>query len=221
MAENGSATKAGGDVARSTDPAQSTRTRYHHGDLRESLIEATRQLVIEKGAENFTLADACRVAGVSTAAPYKHFADRNEILKIVCERSFEALADRASDAAKAAGEGTLDAVIALNVAYIDMAIEQPALFRLMFGQNPEIKRDEAVLFVGRTCFQKVLGQMALYCEHNGLKEDPLAVFMRTWTFTHGVASLVIDGDYEAVVPGFDYEAMLKRTTPMLLIDQAA
>ena len=56
------------------------KSRYHHGDLRAGLIEATRRLVEEKGPDGFSVSDACRLAGVSTAAPYKHFKDKNEML---------------------------------------------------------------------------------------------------------------------------------------------
>ena len=55
------------------------KTRYHHGDLRQQLITATRALVEEKGPDGFSVSEACRAAGVSTAAPYKHFQDRTEI----------------------------------------------------------------------------------------------------------------------------------------------
>lgn len=195
------------------------RKRYHHGDLREALIDATMQLVIDKGAENFSLADACRLAGVSTAAPYKHFKDREEILKAVCTRAFDELAGRAIAAAKAAGETTIEGVIAMHLAYLDMAIEQPALFRLMFGQNPAIKEDEAVLGQGRGCFGSVLAQMEIYCAANALAEPPLAVFMRSWSFIHGVASLRIDGDYEAVMPGFDYRGLVVDTIPKLVASE--
>ena len=58
------------------------KAKYHHGDLREALLAASYELVAQQGAENFLLADACRRAGVSTAAPYKHFRDRDEILEI-------------------------------------------------------------------------------------------------------------------------------------------
>ena len=67
------------------------RAHYHHGELREALIQATRELVEKRGAENFTLADACRVAGVTTAAPYRHFKGKQEILEEIASRGFEEL----------------------------------------------------------------------------------------------------------------------------------
>src|SRR5258706_11050445 len=60
------------------------KKRFHHGDLREALIAAMRELLIEHGPDGFTLADACRRAGVTTAAPYKHFRDKQEILRKSC-----------------------------------------------------------------------------------------------------------------------------------------
>ncbi|MEM6374564.1 MAG: helix-turn-helix domain-containing protein, partial [Pseudomonadota bacterium] len=65
------------------------RTNYHHGDLRADLVEATRRLVEEKGPDRFSVSDACRAAGVSTAAPYRHFEDRDEMLLAVCAEGME------------------------------------------------------------------------------------------------------------------------------------
>src|SRR5262252_7858363 len=90
------------------------RTRYHHGELREALIAATRKLVEERGAENFTLADACRVAGVTTAAPYRHFQGKQEILAEIASRGFDELKTRSRAAVVAKGEGTLEAIIAMG-----------------------------------------------------------------------------------------------------------
>lgn len=192
------------------------RTPYHHGDLREALIAATRQLVEERGAESFSLADACRLAKVSTAAPYKHFRDRNEILEIVVMRAFEEMADDAVKAVEDAGVGTLQSMIALGQSYIGFALSHPALFRLMFGQHPKIKEEDSVQDEGRLCFGKVIEQVEIYCEKNGVEADARTVATRLWTFVHGVASLTIDEDYAAVVPDLDIEAMVAETTPMLL-----
>src|SRR6516165_126018 len=79
------------------------KVRYHHGELREALIDATRRLVEQRGAENFTLADACRVAGVTTAAPYRHFRGKQEILEEIAARGFEELSKRAMAVAAAKG----------------------------------------------------------------------------------------------------------------------
>ena len=113
---------------------------YHHGDLREALIAATRQLVMERGAENFTLADACRAAGVTTAAPYRHFRSKQEILEEIASRGFEELRARAMAVVAEKGAGTLEAIVAMGQAYVAFATSETAVFRLMFGQEPSLKK---------------------------------------------------------------------------------
>ena len=71
--------------------ALQAKTKYNPGDLREALMSAEFQIVAEHGADRFSLADACRLAGVSTAAPYKHFHDRDEILVEVVTRAFDVM----------------------------------------------------------------------------------------------------------------------------------
>jgi len=211
--------KPGAGSAGQVEERSGTRTArrsYHHGDLREALIEATARLIEERGGENFTLADACRHAGVSTAAPYKHFRDREEILEIIVSRAFDEMSERSVKAANAAGLGTLESMAALGETYIGFALEQPALFRLMFGQHPKIKSAEPVVDQGRGCFGKVIEQVAIYCEMNEIEGDPTEIATRMWTFVHGAASLLIDCDYEIVVPDLDIQEMIRKTTPMLL-----
>ncbi len=192
------------------------KAQYHHGDLRQALIDATRSLVAERGAENFSLADACRLAGVTTAAPYKHFRDKQEILEAIVEQGYENLAAKTMAATVAAGEGTLAAMIAMGQAYVNFAREQPAVFRLMFGQNPAIKRAEDVEETGRACFGNVIAQVALYCERQKLSGDAGVIALELWTFVHGAACLLIDADYEKVAPGLDVDALVAGVAPRLL-----
>ncbi len=208
-AERGSAPGSNPDAVRS-------KTAYHHGDLREALIAAAFQLVAERGAEHFTVADACRLAGVSTAAPYKHFRDRDEILEAVVTRGFDVLADQSMAAVARHGEGTLAGIAAMGEAYVNFAVEQQALFRLMFGQHPTLKAAECVVDEGRDCFAKVIQQVALFCVKNDVDGDATEIALRLWTFVHGAASLTIDEDYDKVAPDFDVHGMVRDTTPLLL-----
>ena len=192
------------------------KARYHHGDLREALVRAAYVLIAEDGAENFLLSDACRLAGVSTAAPYKHFRDRDEILEIVVVRAFDEMSDRLIAAVAPKGEGTLEGIIAMGEAYVAFAAQEQRLFRLMFGQHPKLKQSESVLDDGRRSFTNALEQVALYCELNRLPGDPRAIAIRLWTFVHGIASLLIDEDYAVVAPDLDVMAMIRETTPLML-----
>ena len=192
------------------------KARYHHGGLREALIEATLQLVVERGAENFTLADACRAAGVTTAAPYRHFQGKQEILAEIASRGFVELKNRAADIVSEEGEGTLEGIIALGQAYVAFAVEETAVFRLMFGQEPSLKKAEHVLGTGHACFANLIHQIALYCERNHVRGDPQQIALRLWTFVHGAASLLIDQDYEAIAPSIDVNQLIASATPGLL-----
>jgi AcrR family transcriptional regulator len=201
--------RGGGDAVR-------PKTKYHHGDLKEALVQAAYDLISRQGAENFSLADACRLAGVSTAAPYKHFRDRDELLEMVVVRAFDALAARSMAAVAAVGPGTLAGIIAMGEAYVGFAVDEQRLFRLAFGQHPALKRTSQVMCHGEQCFGGVIEQVALYCRLNGVAGDPRAIAIRLWTFVHGAAALVIDEDYAVVAPDLDVAAMIRDTTPMLL-----
>jgi AcrR family transcriptional regulator len=189
---------------------------YHHGELREALIAAARQLVVERGAENFSLADACRVAGVSTAAPYRHFRDKDEILEEIAARGFDEMSERSGRAVMAHGPGTLAGIVAMGQAYVAFAREETAIFRLMFGQDPVLKQAVAVRDQGHACFAQVIAQVEAYCLANGVDGDAKFIAVKLWTFVHGAASLTIDGDYAVVAPGIDVGAMIAAAAPGLL-----
>lgn len=203
-------------MARTEKSDGSPKRSYHHGDLREALIAATHRLLVEKGAEGFTLADACRLAGVTTAAPYKHFRDKHEILQEIVERGFDLLAERSVAAVQAKGEGTLDGIIAMGHAYLAFAVEETAVFRLMFGQSQEVKRAPEVATRGRACFSGVIAQVEVYCARNSVSGDARQIALELWTLVHGAACLVIDEDYEKVAPGLDAARLIAEVTPKIL-----
>jgi AcrR family transcriptional regulator len=192
------------------------KARYHHGELREALIRATRQLVEKHGAENFTLADACRVAGVTTAAPYRHFRGKEEILAEIASRGFAELSKRSTAMLAKEGDGTLEGIVAMGQAYVAFAVEETAVFRLMFGQQPSLKQAEHVLGASHACFSKLIEQVTLYCNRNKVRGDTQQIALRLWTFVHGAASLLIDEDYDAIAPNIDVNRLIASATPGLL-----
>ena len=196
--------------------AVQSKSRYHHGDLKEAMVLASYDLVRRDCAENFKLSDACHLAGVSTAAPYKHFRDRNEVLELVIARGFEEMTRRSITAVEDAGVATLAGMIAMGHAYVRFAVEEQRLFRLMFGQHPVLKQASGVEEDGMKCFANVIEQVALYCERHNVPGDPKTIAVRLWTFVHGAASLLIDEDYAKVAPELDVEALIADTTPSLL-----
>src|SRR6187397_2010706 len=105
---------------------------YHHGNLKEALIRAALQLIAEKGPAGSTFAEAARFAGVSPAAPYRHFRDRDDLLADVARRGFEQFADALT---KAWDDGRPDPMTAferMGRAYLSFARTEPAYYSAMF-----------------------------------------------------------------------------------------
>jgi len=192
------------------------KAHYHHGGLREALIGATRRLVMERGAENFTLADACRLAGVTTAAPYRHFKSKQEILEEIASRGFDELRQKAMAVVAEKGAGTIEGIIAMGQTYVAFAVNETGVFRLMFGQEPSLKKAEHVLGTGQDCFAHLIQQIALYCQRNRVRGDAQEIALRLWTFVHGAASLLIDQDYQVIAPQMDVNSLIANATPGLL-----
>src|SRR5438105_7608436 len=105
---------------------------YHHGNLKEALLQAALDLIAQKGAAGFTFADAARWAGVSPAAPYRHFRDRDELLASVALRGFqqfEAALTRTWDDGRPNPFAAFDR---LGKAYLAFARSEPAYYSAMF-----------------------------------------------------------------------------------------
>ena len=167
------------------------RKAYHHGDLRRSLIAATRALVEEKGAAGFSVAEAARRAGVSTAAPYRHFKDREEMLDAVAEDGFHRLSQRFSEAAAPFPVGSVDALTALGLAYVDFALAEPAVFRLMFAEH--LNKSEAVCAAGEGCKGHLLCHVAARIGRAELDREVYAAALPLWTMVHGISFLRLEG----------------------------
>ena len=119
--------------------------RYHHGDLRSALIAASVDLVREHGADNFALKDASTIAGVSVAAPYRHFSDKVELLLAVASEGFTMMRADMLDATADMTFGSLECIATLGVTYIEFSQKQPHLFQLMFSDlttGPMVNLDQ-------------------------------------------------------------------------------
>src|ERR1700709_431225 len=101
---------------------------YHHGNLKEALLEAALGLIAEKGAAGFTFADAARMAGVSPAAPYRHFRDRDELLSSIALRGFEQFEALLTQAWDDGRPDTATAFARARQAYLPFAPNKPASY---------------------------------------------------------------------------------------------
>ncbi|MGA7054451.1 MAG: TetR/AcrR family transcriptional regulator [Mycobacterium sp.] len=186
------------------------RGTYHHGDLKRALTQAALVLVAEKGPKGFTLTEAARRAGVSAAAPYRHFADKAQLLAAVAEEGFIQL----HEALTAASDGASDPenrVIDLGRAYVHWAVNHPDYYLSMFGAET-IKRDHpGLLIAGGRAFGELVDAITS-CLESGVMEgqDPIKIAGPLWSLVHGVASLAIGGDLCQVGIAEDPEAIVVR-----------
>lgn len=168
------------------------KSGYHHGDLRAQLVEATRLLVEEKGPEGFSVTQACRAAGVSTAAPYRHFKDKEEMLSAVVvegmERHFEAM----MTALAGIPDGSIDRISALGRLYVEFAIKEPGVFRLIFGSKWDPCYKEHMMEHTPNTFGVVQQEVAAYLGKTEIDEDVRKRAFMLWTFVHGFSFLWID-----------------------------
>ncbi|MFI7617808.1 TetR/AcrR family transcriptional regulator [Nonomuraea terrae] len=124
-------------------PRTTRRDRYHHGDLRAALIDTAMELIAEQGVQGFSLAEASRRLGVAVSAPYRHFADRDELLLAVGVRAGELLATAVS--AEIGGDSHEARLVAVARGYVRFAARRRALFEALFGTlmpvgEPEFER---------------------------------------------------------------------------------
>lgn len=185
------------------------KKNYHHGHLKGQLLEAVRQLVEEKGPDSFSIAEACRRAGVSTAAPYKHFKDRDEILHGVILGAMHRMGEAMEAAAAAHAAGSHDRIVALGKAYIGFARAEPGVFALMFGLTGGHEEDPALTEEGQAKFEIVCRVVA---DHLRLPPDDPEVAARAyalWCAVHGHAFLVLDGKADETKISVDEDGYLQ------------
>jgi AcrR family transcriptional regulator len=159
--------------------------RYHHGDLRSALVDAAIGVIAERGVRSFSLAEASRRLGVTTAAPYRHFADRDELLAAVAARALSVFTAMLAGAADAA-DTPAQRLAAMAGAYVRFAAQQRPLFDTIFSSGlnksryPELQRawepvDTLLTVVLEVC--------------DGALADAVEAS------AHGYAMLLIDGEY--------------------------
>jgi AcrR family transcriptional regulator len=180
------------------------RKPYHHGDLRAALIDGAATLIAERGERRFSLAELSRSLGVTAAAPYRHFADRDELLAAVALRALQAFAD-----ALAAGSSESDPpepkLAAMAAAYVRFAAGQPALFGLVFGLGLDTKQRYPEL---RQAYQNVEAMLevgvAELCADDPDAAAPLGDAIEATA--HGYAALLTDGPETPVPADIDRAA---------------
>lgn len=169
---------------------------YHHGNLKEALMRAALDLIEKKGPAGFTFAEAARWAGVSPAAPYRHFRDRDELLSNVALQGFERFAAMLATAWNEGRPNPQQAFEELGKAYLAFARTEPAFYSAMFeagvplASNPDLAAasDRAFAVLRKAC-------EVLVAEMPAKARPPvLMMALHIWALSHGIASLFARGD---------------------------
>jgi len=172
------------------------RRGYHHGNLREALIQAALDLIAAKGPAGFTFAEAARSAGVSPAAPYRHFRDRDALMADVARQGFERFEAFLKTAWNDGRPDKMTALGNLGKAYLAFARTEPAYYSAMFEagvpseDHPELRQasDRAFAIV-----RKAAEALCAGAPPEG-RPPALMVALHIWSLAHGIASLFARGD---------------------------
>jgi AcrR family transcriptional regulator len=170
-----------------------SKATYHHGDLRAACVRAAMDLLEESGETALSLRAVARRAGVSPAAPYRHYADREALVSAVAAVGYRELAERL--AAAHPSPATPEQLAGVAVAYVQFALQRPALFRIMFGEpcdrddNERVAATAAVSLYVRGIVEGVFPD-----------DDAEALATAIWALVHGLAFLHLDGKLDAANP---------------------
>jgi AcrR family transcriptional regulator len=169
---------------------------YHHGNLKEALMRAALELIAEKGPGGFTFAEAARWAGVSPAAPYRHFRDRDELLASVALQGFERFAAMLATAWNGGKPEPSRAFDQLGKAYLAFARTEPAYYSALFeagiplDATPDLRAaSDRAFAVLREASEAMIATMPA-------RQRPpvLMMALHIWALSHGIASLFARGD---------------------------
>ncbi len=169
---------------------------YHHGNLKEALINAALELIAQKGPAGFTFAEAARWAGVSPAAPYRHFRDRDELLADVARRGFDQFEGALARAWDGGRPDAFTAFDRLGRAYLQFARSEPAYYSAMFEAGIPPEASPELREAGERAFAVLRGATERLVAMMPVQDRPpvLMMALHIWALSHGIASLFGRGD---------------------------
>jgi AcrR family transcriptional regulator len=162
--------------------SSAARRSYHHGDLPAALLRSAGKILEKEGVESLSLRALTRRAGVSHAAPYRHFRDRESLLAALAAEGFAMLGRALRDAAAAGG------LRAMGEAYVRFALAHPQRFRLMFGGQLKIARHAALREVATKAFDALAGALAA---NVGAAPGAQDASIAAWALVHGLSQLLL------------------------------
>lgn len=168
---------------------------YHHGNLRRALVEAALPLLAKNGVASLSLRETAKAAGVSHAAPYRHFRDKDALLEAIAAAGYARLMQACQQAERRFPDDPRKQLVEAGMAYLLLSVENPEIIRLMFGGvfaldscGDELK--QAAL----NAFQS-LRQIVQNGQKAGIyrKAETMDLTLASWSMVHGLSMLIVSG----------------------------
>jgi len=174
------------------------KQRYHHGDLRVSLIKATVEMINQQGVEAITMRSLSNWVGVSRTAAYRHFANKRDLLTATATEGFKQFSLALRVARLDYSEDEVGRFRLMGQAYIEFAVEHSAYYSLMFS-DAFIKKTDAFNKASSDAFAELEEILLTLQQANKIKtEDPKMQANFVWSLMHGFSSLLINGKLEHI-----------------------
>jgi AcrR family transcriptional regulator len=192
---------------------------YHHGDLRAALIQAALQLIAVHGVKGLALSDAAHLAGVSVAAPYRHFKDKDALLVEIAEQGFVMFRDALAHAAQSHPQDKVERLVEMGIAYVEFALEHRSHFKVMWeggickANHPRLEQTayEASRLLENAAADLLPGARAAAKQ---------ALICTAWSVVHGYAALTLEGELDVVAAEQTGQNLLRQSLHLVL-DQFA
>jgi AcrR family transcriptional regulator len=173
-----------------------SRRSYHHGNLKQALVDATLVLIEAKGPQGFTMAETAKAAGVSPAAPYRHFSGKEDMIAEAAKQGFEIFADLMEFAYRKGAPSALASFEATGRAYLAFARKHPGHYIAMFESGLRINADPALALASDRAMSVLSRATTELMDHLPADKRPPAtmVTQHIWAMSHGVVELFARGE---------------------------
>lgn len=198
-----------------------SKETYHHKDLKEALIQNGLLLLNEVGIKDFSLRKVAAMCGVSHAAPYKHFKDKDELIEAINNQVWNSFTLKLKDAVNSSDAEAKVQVMDIGKAYVQFMVENPQYLKFMFlSNNDKAIRIENNEFIGHegTAFEVFKNIAQEYLVENGCdKEQQIGAILAMWSMVHGIALLICnksikyEGDYLELVEKMLGTSLIKKS----------
>lgn len=206
----------------------SSKSSYHHGDLRNELILSGLRVLSREGVGGLSLRKVAKEAGVSHAAPYRHFADKDALLGAIAVEGFRALAASLRGVYEENEGDAEEMMVGAGVAYVKLAVARPETLHLMFGgtlpmekvkeayESRECEDEDDEPYAAYGALLRVVSHGVSMGKYVSVEEDALALLV--WSCVHGLAMLLSGNQLkDGPETEEEVEALVRRICRLLLV----